>query len=47
MQMLIANHLTEPVDPKKRVHGSTEGAKEDCNPIGRTISNNMTTQSSQ
>jgi hypothetical protein len=47
MQILTANHWTEPRDPSGRVR-ETEGAEGDCNPIGRTtISTNQTTQSSQ
>ena len=42
MQIVRANHLTEPRDPKGRVRGRTEGAKGDGNPIGRvTISTNL------
>ena len=42
-----ANHQTEPEDPNERGRGRTEGAEEDCNPIGRTISTNWTKQNSQ
>jgi hypothetical protein len=45
--MLSANHQTEHRDPDGRVRGKTEGAEGDCNPIGRTISTNWTTQNSQ
>jgi hypothetical protein len=39
MQILTANHWTEVGDLNKRVRGGTEGAEDDCNPIGRpTIS---------
>jgi len=49
VRILIANHQTEPGDPNGRVRGRIEGAKGDCNPIGRkTISIIWTTlQSSQ
>jgi hypothetical protein len=48
MQILTANHRTEPRDSSGRVRGRIEVAAEDCNPIGRTtISTNLTTQSSQ
>jgi hypothetical protein len=33
-------------NPNGRVRGSSEGAKEDCNPIGRKISTNWMHQSS-
>ena len=46
MQILTANHWTEPGDPNGRDRGRTEGVKWDCNPI-RTIETNWTTQSSQ
>jgi len=35
MQILTANHLTEPRDPNGRVRGKTEGTEGDCNPIER------------
>jgi hypothetical protein len=38
MQILIANHWSEVRAPYGRVRGRTEGAEEDCNPIGRTTS---------
>jgi len=42
MQILTANHWTEPRDPGGRVSGRIEGAEQDCNPIGRTtISTNQ------
>ena len=47
MQILTANHQTEPGDPNGRDRGRTEGAEGVCNTIGRTISTNQTTQSSQ
>jgi hypothetical protein len=47
MQILIANHWTEPRVPNGGDRGRTEGAEGDLNPIGRTISTNLTTQSSQ
>jgi hypothetical protein len=47
MQMLTANHHTEPRDLNGRARGRTEGAEGDCNPIGKTMSNNRVTQSSQ
>jgi hypothetical protein len=47
MQISIANHCTEPRDPNRRARGKTEGAEWECNPIGRTMSNNETTQSSR
>jgi hypothetical protein len=37
MQILIANHLTEPRDPNGRARGRTERDEWDCNPIGRTV----------
>jgi hypothetical protein len=37
MQILTANHWTEPGDHNGRVRGSTKGAEVGCNPIGRTI----------
>jgi hypothetical protein len=36
MLILRANHWTEVRDPYGRVRGRTEGAEEDCNPVGRT-----------
>jgi hypothetical protein len=45
MQILRANHQAEPRDLIRRARGRTEGAEGDCNPIGRTISINRTTQS--
>jgi hypothetical protein len=48
MQIKTPNHQAEPGVPIGRVRGRTEGAEEDCNPIGRrTISNNQTTQNSR
>jgi hypothetical protein len=44
MQILTANHLTEPRDPSGRVRGRTEGGEGDCNPVRRTVSTNWTTQ---
>jgi hypothetical protein len=50
-QMLIANHWTELGVPngvlKGGVRGRTEGAEGICNSIGRTISTNQNSQSSQ
>jgi hypothetical protein len=40
-------HWNEPWDSNGRAKGRTEGAKEDCHPIGRTLSNNWITPSSQ
>jgi hypothetical protein len=37
MQILIANHQTEPLDSNGKVRGRTEGAKGYYNHIGRTI----------
>jgi hypothetical protein len=42
-----ANHGTEPRDSKGRARGRAEVAERDCNPIGRAISTNWTTQNSQ
>ena len=36
MRMLKVNHWNEYGDPNGRVRGRTEGAKENCNPIGKT-----------
>jgi hypothetical protein len=47
MQILTANHRTESRDLNGRVRGKTAGTEGDCNSIGRTISSNKTTQSSQ
>jgi hypothetical protein len=47
MQILTANHWTEPRNPNGRVTGRTEGAEGNCNSIGRTISTDWITQSSQ
>jgi hypothetical protein len=47
MKILTANHQTEPRDPNGRSRGKTVGAKQDYNPIRRTLSTNQTTQSSQ
>jgi hypothetical protein len=38
---------TEPRDANGRARGRTEGAERNCNLMGRTISTNRTTQSSQ
>jgi hypothetical protein len=35
MQILTANHGTEPGDPNGKVRGRTEGTEEDCNPTGK------------
>jgi hypothetical protein len=40
MQILTANHQTEPGDPNGRARGSPEGVKCYCNPIQRTILTN-------
>jgi hypothetical protein len=37
MQILTANHLTEPRDTYERVRGGTEGVQGDCNTIERTM----------
>ena len=47
MQILTANHNTEPRDPNRRARGRTEGVEGDYNPIGRTISTYWATKSSQ
>jgi hypothetical protein len=47
MQILTANNWTEPRDPNGRARGRTERAEGDFNLIGRTMSTNQTTQSSQ
>jgi hypothetical protein len=47
MQILTANHQNEPRDPNGRTRRKNEGAEGDSNSIGRTISTNWTTQSSQ
>jgi hypothetical protein len=48
MQILTVNHWTEPGDPNERIKGTAEGAKGECNPIGRTtVSINQTPQNSQ
>ena len=44
--MLAANNWTEQVFPNRGVRGRTEEAEGVCNPIGRTIATNLTTQSS-
>jgi hypothetical protein len=44
MQILRANHQTEPGDHNGRARRRTEGAEGNCNPIGRTISTNGTTR---
>jgi hypothetical protein len=36
MQILTANHQTEPRDPKGRIRKRTGGARGYCNPIRRT-----------
>jgi hypothetical protein len=47
MQMIAANHQAEHMDPNGGIRQRTEGAKEGCNPIGRTtISSKQTPQSS-
>jgi len=47
MQILTVNHQTEPEDPNGTVKGRTKGVEGVCNPIGRTISTNLTPQRSQ
>jgi hypothetical protein len=47
MQMLATNHWTEHGDPNGGVRVRTEGMEGVCNPIGRTISTNQTSQSFQ
>jgi hypothetical protein len=47
MQILTANHQTEPRALNGIARGRIEGAEGYCNPIGRIISTNWTTQSSQ
>jgi hypothetical protein len=47
MQILTANHPTEPEDPNERARERTEGAEGHCHPTTRIISINWTTQSSQ
>jgi hypothetical protein len=37
MQILIANHQTEPRDSNGRGRGRTEIVERECYPIGRTI----------
>jgi hypothetical protein len=37
MQILTANHWTEPRDPNGRVRGDTEGAEGGCDPIEELI----------
>jgi hypothetical protein len=42
MQIVIANHQTEPGYPNGRARRRTEGAEGECNPIERTtISTNL------
>jgi hypothetical protein len=45
--ILTLNHQTASGDPNARARGRTKGAEGDCNLIGRTISTNWITQSSQ
>jgi len=47
MQILTANHRTEHGDSIGRAKERTEGAERNFNPMGRTISTNWTSQSSQ
>jgi hypothetical protein len=47
MQILATNHRFKPGNPNERARGRTEGAEGDCNSIGRRISTNRNTQSSQ
>jgi hypothetical protein len=47
MQILTLNHQIETGEPSGRARGRTEGTEGDYNLIGRTISTNWTTQSSQ
>jgi hypothetical protein len=44
--MFTANHSTEHRVPNGGVRQRTEGGEGVCNPIGRTISTNQTSQSS-
>jgi hypothetical protein len=44
MQILTANHKTEPRDPNGRTRERIEEAEDYCNPIGRTGSNNWTSE---
>jgi hypothetical protein len=44
MQILTANYWTVPRDPNGRARGRTEGAKWDCNSIGRTILTKLPTK---
>jgi hypothetical protein len=47
MKILTDKHQTELWDPNGRARGRTEGMEGDCNPIRRTISTNLTNQTSQ
>jgi hypothetical protein len=47
MQILTANHQTEPGDPFGKDRGRTKGAEGDYNPKVRSISTNQTTQNFQ
>lgn len=47
MQIFTINHQTEPRDSNGRDRGSIEGVEGNCNHLGRTISTNCNTQSSQ
>jgi hypothetical protein len=47
MQILSANHQTEPWDPNGRVRERIEGAEVDCNFIERIILAIQITQSSK
>jgi hypothetical protein len=43
MKMLMVNHWTVPEDPNGKSTGRIEGTEGDCNPIGRTVSTNLST----
>jgi hypothetical protein len=47
MAMDTANHQTEHRDPNERARRRTKVSEGVCNPTGRTILTNQTTQSSQ
>jgi hypothetical protein len=47
MQLLTVNYRTEPGDTKRRAKRTTERTEGDCNPIGKIMSINQTSQSSQ
>jgi hypothetical protein len=41
MQILMAYHWIEVGDQYGKIRGRAEGAEEDCNPVGRTLSTNQ------